>query len=148
MKQVPWLCLLGLLSWPLAGTAGVEPEASPRPNIVFILMDDLRWDDLGCMGHPFVKTPAHRPDRPRGGPVPQRLRDDAALLPQPRQLPDRPVSPCPRGARQRRPQRPESSARDMAAAAPRAPATRRATWASGTWATTTRAGPVSTTGSA
>src|SRR5581483_6656060 len=32
-------------------------QAPPRPNIVFILMDDLRWDDLACMGHPFVKTP-------------------------------------------------------------------------------------------
>jgi len=29
----------------------------PRPNIVFILMDDLRFDELGCTGHPFVKTP-------------------------------------------------------------------------------------------
>ncbi len=28
-----------------------------RPNIVVILVDDLRWDELGCMGHPFVKTP-------------------------------------------------------------------------------------------
>ncbi len=28
-----------------------------RPNIVFILVDDLRWDELGCAGHPFVKTP-------------------------------------------------------------------------------------------
>ena len=28
-----------------------------RPNIVFILIDDLRWDDIGCAGHPFVKTP-------------------------------------------------------------------------------------------
>jgi N-acetylglucosamine-6-sulfatase len=27
-----------------------------RPNIVFILMDDLRFDELGCVGHPFVKT--------------------------------------------------------------------------------------------
>ena len=27
------------------------------PNIVFILIDDLRWDDLGISGHPFVKTP-------------------------------------------------------------------------------------------
>jgi N-acetylglucosamine-6-sulfatase len=25
--------------------------------MVVILMDDLRWDDLGCMGHPFVETP-------------------------------------------------------------------------------------------
>lgn len=28
-----------------------------RPNIVFILIDDLRWDELGCVGHPFIKTP-------------------------------------------------------------------------------------------
>jgi N-acetylglucosamine-6-sulfatase len=32
-------------------------EPSPRPNIIFILMDDLRWDALGCTGHPIVKTP-------------------------------------------------------------------------------------------
>jgi len=31
--------------------------AEPRPNFVFILMDDLRFDELGCMGHPFVQTP-------------------------------------------------------------------------------------------
>lgn len=32
--------------------------ASPsRPNVIFILVDDLRWDDLGCAGHPFVKSP-------------------------------------------------------------------------------------------
>lgn len=28
-----------------------------RPNILFILLDDLRWDALGCTGHPFVLTP-------------------------------------------------------------------------------------------
>ena len=28
-----------------------------RPNIIFILVDDLRWDELGITGHPFVKTP-------------------------------------------------------------------------------------------
>src|SRR2546421_8767918 len=32
-------------------------EPSARPNIVFILVDDLRWNALGCMGHPFVQTP-------------------------------------------------------------------------------------------
>jgi N-acetylglucosamine-6-sulfatase len=32
-------------------------EASRRPNIIFVLMDDHRWDDLGCTGHPFAKTP-------------------------------------------------------------------------------------------
>jgi N-acetylglucosamine-6-sulfatase len=28
-----------------------------RPNFVVILVDDLRWDELGCTGHPFVRTP-------------------------------------------------------------------------------------------
>ena len=37
--------------------AACEAGESPRPNIVFILADDLRFDDLGCMGHPCVKTP-------------------------------------------------------------------------------------------
>lgn len=28
-----------------------------QPNIVFVLVDDLRWDDLGCAGNDFVQTP-------------------------------------------------------------------------------------------
>jgi arylsulfatase A-like enzyme len=28
-----------------------------RPNIVFILMDDLGWSDIGCMGSLFYETP-------------------------------------------------------------------------------------------
>jgi len=31
--------------------------AERRPNIVFILVDDLRWDELHCTGHPFVQSP-------------------------------------------------------------------------------------------
>lgn len=34
-----------------------EVATASRPNIVFILMDDARFDDLACMGHPFIKTP-------------------------------------------------------------------------------------------
>ena len=33
-----------------------RPQQRP-PNIIFILIDDLRWDDFGAAGHPFVKTP-------------------------------------------------------------------------------------------
>ncbi|HET8549410.1 MAG TPA: sulfatase-like hydrolase/transferase [Bryobacteraceae bacterium] len=34
------------------------PLAAPnRPNIVFVLVDDLRWDELGCTGHPFALSP-------------------------------------------------------------------------------------------
>jgi arylsulfatase A-like enzyme len=32
-------------------------EAPPRPNIIFILVDDIRWDAFSCMGHPVAKTP-------------------------------------------------------------------------------------------
>jgi len=39
-----------------AGLANVA-VAADRPNIVFILVDDLRWDELGCTGHPYMKTP-------------------------------------------------------------------------------------------
>jgi N-acetylglucosamine-6-sulfatase len=28
-----------------------------RPNVLFILTDDQRWDCLSCAGHPFLKTP-------------------------------------------------------------------------------------------
>ncbi len=42
--------------------SGSLPEAalcrSGRPNIVFILSDNQRYDFMGCAGHPFVKTPA------------------------------------------------------------------------------------------
>jgi N-acetylglucosamine-6-sulfatase len=40
----------------LAGIYSVPAEAAP-PNIVFVLVDDLRHDALGVTGHPFVKTP-------------------------------------------------------------------------------------------
>jgi arylsulfatase A-like enzyme len=30
---------------------------SGRPNILFILLDDLRWDAVGYAGHPHLKTP-------------------------------------------------------------------------------------------
>jgi N-acetylglucosamine-6-sulfatase len=47
----------------LAGVSGLgmptELLASPagRPNIIFILTDDHRWDCMGVMGHPFLQTP-------------------------------------------------------------------------------------------
>lgn len=34
-----------------------QENATPR-NIVFILVDDQRYDALSCMDHPFLKTPA------------------------------------------------------------------------------------------
>ena len=41
----------GLLAAPLLA------QATPRPNFVFILVDDMRWDSFSYAGHPFLKTP-------------------------------------------------------------------------------------------
>ncbi|MBL8229396.1 MAG: sulfatase-like hydrolase/transferase [Bryobacterales bacterium] len=44
----------------LSATGAAALSAQPlqsRPNIVFILVDDLRFDELGCTGHPFAQTP-------------------------------------------------------------------------------------------
>src|SRR5690606_13990000 len=35
----------------------VQSSAAASPNIVFILVDDLRWDDLSCAGSAVAKTP-------------------------------------------------------------------------------------------
>ncbi|MCM3873102.1 MAG: sulfatase, partial [Pyrinomonadaceae bacterium] len=54
------LFLLSLvLILPLSGMSQRPSGAArnARPNIVFILIDDLRWDELGVMGHPYLKTP-------------------------------------------------------------------------------------------
>ena len=34
-----------------------EAAESRRPNIVFLLTDDQRWDTLGCMGNKIIQTP-------------------------------------------------------------------------------------------
>ena len=31
--------------------------AAEKPNVIFILADDLGWGDLACYGHPYAKTP-------------------------------------------------------------------------------------------
>jgi arylsulfatase A-like enzyme len=52
IKSLRIIALLAVLLSPFISHA----EAT-RPNIVFVLVDDLRWDALGCMGHPVAKTP-------------------------------------------------------------------------------------------
>ena len=50
-----WICvILGAL----LGTVSAATAAdAARPNVIFILVDDLRFDALGCTGHAFVQTP-------------------------------------------------------------------------------------------
>lgn len=52
---------LGVILLALATLCAPRPsdaqDSSRRPNVVFILTDDQRWDALGCAGHPYLKTP-------------------------------------------------------------------------------------------
>ena len=41
----------------LAATPPAMAQADDRPNFVVVLVDDMRWDDFGAGGHPFVRTP-------------------------------------------------------------------------------------------
>jgi N-acetylglucosamine-6-sulfatase len=34
-----------------------EVARGQRPNIIVIVIDDLRWDELGVAGHPYLETP-------------------------------------------------------------------------------------------
>lgn len=47
-----WLVALLIGITLVGGADGAEP-----PNVVVVLVDDLRWDEIGCMGHSFVRTP-------------------------------------------------------------------------------------------
>lgn len=50
--------LLSVTAWysPVAAQV-LKPNASKPPNIVFFLVDDLGWRDVGCFGSEFYETP-------------------------------------------------------------------------------------------
>jgi len=41
----------------LVSTACSSPDRPRRPNIVMVLVDDMRWDEMRAAGHPFIDTP-------------------------------------------------------------------------------------------
>jgi N-acetylglucosamine-6-sulfatase len=53
-----WITRTSLLTFfTLLVCMPVWPVSAQQPNIVFILVDDLRYDTFGFMDHPFVETP-------------------------------------------------------------------------------------------
>ena len=56
LKSVHWViaCLVILIS--CNGTSN-KTDKERRPNIVVVLVDDMRWDEYGAAGHNYIKTP-------------------------------------------------------------------------------------------
>jgi N-acetylgalactosamine-6-sulfatase len=48
--------LLGLAAALLAPLCGLATKEN-KPNFIFIMTDDQGWGDLGCYGHPVLRTP-------------------------------------------------------------------------------------------
>jgi uncharacterized sulfatase len=58
--SVTWISLLAALSVPVGAADRVDDPARSdpaRPNIVFLLIDDMGWPDPACYGHAFHETP-------------------------------------------------------------------------------------------
>ena len=55
----PFLLLAGLLAFsgPLHAADAPKPAAPVKPNILFLIADDMSWHSAGYMGDPVVKTP-------------------------------------------------------------------------------------------
>jgi N-acetylglucosamine-6-sulfatase len=58
LSQLSYLTLLSFLTClGLPGSAILNAKEVKRPDIVFVLLDDLRWDALSYLGHPYIETP-------------------------------------------------------------------------------------------
>lgn len=49
--------VLVLTGWQCRRSAGTETAGGGKPNIIFLLADDMRYDALGCTGNPYAITP-------------------------------------------------------------------------------------------
>ncbi|MBA4190398.1 MAG: aryl-sulfate sulfohydrolase [Planctomycetaceae bacterium] len=49
--------LLSLAAVTASLSSAIADETPKKPNVVFILADDLGWTDLGCQGSKYYKTP-------------------------------------------------------------------------------------------
>jgi choline-sulfatase len=49
--------LMLLVAGGKARSAGTPARATGRPNVLFIMVDEMRWDAMHCAGNPIVRTP-------------------------------------------------------------------------------------------
>lgn len=49
-----WIVFCGVILFATTSRLGLTAD---RPNVILMLCDDIRWNALGCAGHPHLKTP-------------------------------------------------------------------------------------------
>ena len=92
MKSITRCVLLLVLAFaflPAATAHGAEQQG--RPNILFILVDDMGWRDLACYGHEIHETPNIDQLGGRWDAIHKRLRGLSHLRPVARRHHDREV---------------------------------------------------------
>lgn len=57
MKHYLITGITGIVTLSLAGCSGKSQTSNKKPNIIFILGDDLGYNDLGCYGQKIIETP-------------------------------------------------------------------------------------------
>ena len=59
MRRLLIVVVIGAAFAACGGSATDAPGTqTQKPNIVFVLVDDMRWDDMRIAGHPFIDTPS------------------------------------------------------------------------------------------
>jgi arylsulfatase A-like enzyme len=51
------ITLIALLPTSFAALHAADAPKPTRPNILFIMVDEMKWNVMSCAGHPLVKTP-------------------------------------------------------------------------------------------
>ena len=57
MKALPKILQVSLLLAVSFGFAPLQAATNAKPNIIFILVDDMGWTDVGCFGSKLYETP-------------------------------------------------------------------------------------------